>query len=320
LLVTKRQNLAVLAQDFLKFQALTAHTSTLTSKSYASDLGQFFSYGKITRLSYKKEKNCYQWPQETLNDWKSWDEEVLSQMVKAAQNKWSVLSASSRNRKIGCLKSFFKWLYAERHIDKDISQHIVSPKVPQKLPNFLSVDEVISLIQTLERAIKDGFKAHNPIQTYILTLIMYGAGMRVSEACNIKWLDIDFDNGQIKTLGKGSKERIVIIPAGLLIKIKKYLVKNKFLFGDSAYPYHKILADLKYWSLKAEIIKPVTPHALRHSFATHLLTSGSDLRILQDLLGHQSLSTTQKYTHLSLSKLHQVMAENHPLGEDNNDE
>ena len=145
---------------------------------------------------------------------------------------------------------------------------------------------------------------------------MYGAGMRVSEACNIMWKDIDFTNGQIKTLGKGSKERIVIIPQGLLQKIKKHIRKNKYLLSDKPYPYHKILADLKYWSHRADIMKPITPHALRHSFATHLLTSGSDLRILQDLLGHQSLSTTQKYTHLSLSKLHQVMEENHPLGEE----
>lgn len=317
MLVTKRQNLALLAQDFLKFQALTAHTSILTSKSYATDLGQFFSYKKITRLSINPDNNCYEWPKDNLEVWQNWDEMVIKDMIKTAQNAWSGLSASSKNRKIGCLKSFFKWLYTEKHIDKDMAQLLISPKVPRKIPHFLSVDEIVALLKTLEKHLET--KKRNPLPTYILSLIMYGAGLRVSEACKIKWSDINFESGQIKTLGKGSKERMVVLPQRLLQKIKKHLPQSDYLFGEAPYPYHKILADLKYWSLKADLIKPITPHALRHSFATHLLTSGSDLRVLQDLLGHESLTTTQKYTHLSLSKLHQVMEENHPLGEESND-
>ena len=317
MLVTKRQNLALLAQYYLKFQGLTKHTSILTSKSYANDLGQFFSYKKITRLKLNPDNNCYEWPEKSLEDWEEWDETTIKAMIKAAQNKWSPLSASSKNRKVGCLKSFFKWLYTEKHINKDIAQLLISPKVPRKIPHFLSVDEIVALLQTLEKHLEG--KKHNPLPTYILSLIMYGSGLRVSEACKIKWEDINFESGQIKTLGKGSKERMVVLPQRLLQKIRKHLPPSNYLFGDKAYPYHKILADLKYWSLKAELMKPVTPHALRHSFATHLLTSGSDLRVLQDLLGHESLTTTQKYTHLSLSKLHQVMEENHPLGVDNND-
>ena len=141
--------------------------------------------------------------------------------------------------------------------------------------------------------------------------------MRVSEACALKWSDVNWTQKHLRILGKGSKERLVVLPQSIwkLLEDAKTLQKdtqtNKRIFSFSTRTaYEKV----KSWGKKAKLLKPLNPHALRHSFATHLLADGTNLRTLQALLGHSSLQATQKYTHLNLEQLAQTLKERHPLG------
>ncbi|MFN8945266.1 MAG: tyrosine-type recombinase/integrase, partial [Pseudobdellovibrionaceae bacterium] len=148
----------------------------------------------------------------------------------------------------------------------------------------------------------------------ILFYLLYGCGLRVSEACQMKWSDLNFSSKTITVLGKGNKQRLITAPKivfELLGKLKK--PKSVFLFGDPPMDRRKAYELVRKSGIQAGLMKPLHPHALRHSFATHLLTSGADLRVLQELLGHSSMSATEKYTHLSTDHLANTLATKHPL-------
>ena len=232
-------------------------------------------------------------------------QDILEQAVKQSLKKWSRLSPASRNRKYACVKGFLKWLFIKGYIKTDLQSRIKLPKIPSRLPHYLSVDEALHLIKILQK------EAQNT-EDLLLILLLYGAGLRVSEACNLLWSQIDLDKGILRIKGKGNKERLAVIPDVVLNLLKKQKKQRGFLFEKNR-STRKAYDRVRYWGQKAGLKKPISPHTLRHSFATHLLTSGSDLRTLQELLGHKSLSATQKYTHLSLSHLTRVLESHHPL-------
>ncbi|MCB0422276.1 MAG: tyrosine-type recombinase/integrase [Bdellovibrionales bacterium] len=234
--------------------------------------------------------------------------------------KWSNLALSSRNRKGATLKGFFNWMYEEGFINEDIAPHIFIPKVPQKIPHFISVDEVLSLLSYIEDCLKEKIplpakkNKEHILFDRALILLLYGGGLRVSEACQLKWKQVDFDQSKILIFGKGGKERWIHLPTKVFKALKSIKSEHLYVFGEKPLNSRKAYQAVKDWGNWSGLLKPLHPHALRHSFATHMLSGGTDLRVLQELLGHASLTATQKYTHLSMDQLTQTVEAHHPLG------
>lgn len=298
----ERHKLSVYACKYLKQLTDRASTSALTYKSYAIDLGQLMGIE-----GFGKNFTATALDGSDLGVMASLDD--VRQMVRLALNRWQSLSFASRNRKISALKGFFHWLYEQRLIEKDLAAELVTPRVPQKLPHFISVDEAIALIQSTQQS--------SPLADQSLVLLLYGAGLRISEACNLKWGDLDGRERKIRVLGKGGKERIVTAPQIVFQTLSKLEPKGPYVLGvEKPLGARKAYETIRTLGKRAGLKKPLHPHALRHSFATHLLSGGTDLRILQELLGHESLLATQKYTHLSLNELARIMESHHPQGAD----
>ncbi len=218
------------------------------------------------------------------------------------------LRPSSRNRKLASLKSFLNWAYENKLFQKDLSLQLHMNKVEKSLPRYLSVDEVMGIFSTLQQAQESG---ENIEVEKLAIALLYGCGLRVSELINLEWSKVSFKKKQITILGKGNKERIVIIPSGILKIFSAFPQEKKGPFHG--WSQRKIYAVVEKWSKRSGIIRKINPHALRHSFATHLLIDGGDLRSIQELLGHENLGTTQRYTHLNMEHLSEMLETHHPL-------
>lgn len=234
-----------------------------------------------------------------------------------AQNEWAHLSPASKNRKVATLKSFFKWCFQEKLLEQDLSLRLRLVKVPRKVPHFLSVDEALAVLKSFTQ---EETEALSPPSDLLLFLLLYGAGLRVSEACGLEWRQIDLSQKTLRLKGKGGKERLASGPPLLFEALKKSkrlaaTGTDTFLFGHAPLHRREAYSLMVARGRKAGLHQPMNPHALRHSFATHLLTSGAQLRVLQDLLGHESMSATERYTHLSIDHLGQALDQKHPLGQ-----
>ena len=222
------------------------------------------------------------------------------------------------SRNISTLKSFFKFLKKNGIVEDNPCTLISNPKIEKKLPKFLNFEEISKLL--------NAFNTNNEeeIESALVLELLYSTGMRVSEICNIKINDISLSDKTIKVSGKGNKERIVYFGAICLNLIELYLEKrynvvNKynldyFLIGKTGKKMNdrtirKIVDDA---AKKVDLGKKISPHVLRHTFATHMLQEGSNLRNVQELLGHKNLSTTQIYTHLTNEKIRSVYLNTHP--------
>ncbi|MGH7783535.1 MAG: tyrosine recombinase XerC [Candidatus Binatia bacterium] len=227
---------------------------------------------------------------------------------------------SSIGRKLAALKGFFKYLLSTGGIEQDPLLLIQTPKQEKPLPSFLSVDDVFQLLDGIK------IKGSLDIRDRAMLEVFYSTGIRVSELVGVNWCDVDFSLGIIRVVGKGSKERIVPIGEVALQSLREYSTehrKNWNLPSKGENPvflnrYGKRIttrsaARIVEKHLQASgIAVRIGPHGLRHSFATHLLNSGADLRVIQEMLGHASLSTTQRYTHLNLDQLTAVYDKAHP--------
>jgi integrase/recombinase XerC/integrase/recombinase XerD len=296
--------LAELACKYLKYLSLQKTSSEHTSISYANDLGQFLSGTGVQKILYTSStlggSFQIQWKKNSAGESSEPEKEILN-CIRESQIAWKNLAASTRGRKTACVRGFVKWLFAEKILADDLSSRLVSPKVSQKLPHFLSVDEAMALIKALPEG-----------PPRALVLLLYGGGLRVSEACGLRWKDLVADSRSLRVKGKGAKERVVALPDLVWSSLKDLEKKSEFVFGE-ALSNRKAYEWVRQAGRTARLLKPLHPHALRHSYATHLLTSGADLRVLQELLGHRSLAATQKYTHLSLDHLARSMEKHHPL-------
>ena len=229
------------------------------------------------------------------------------------------ISVRSISRILSTIKSFHLFLLREKITNTNPSHLIDAPKVEKKIPNFLSFDEVTRILKS------PNLKKIQGVRDRAILELMYAAGLRVSELTTMKSADINVDVGFIKCKGKGSKERIV--PLGKVaqhfLTKYKFEARKKFL-GDSVCSHlflaqgGKKISRQSIWKIikqivnKAKIKKKVSPHTLRHSFATHLLENGADLRSVQEKLGHASITTTQIYTHINQRRLKKIHAEFHP--------
>tara|TARA_B100000989_G_scaffold279058_1_gene241355 strand:+ start:353 stop:1246 length:894 start_codon:yes stop_codon:yes gene_type:complete len=234
-------------------------------------------------------------------------------------NNLSNKKTRSQARSISAIKSFFNYLIFEGHIKKSPVSDIESPKLEKKLPEVLNEKEINQLILSFN--LKDSFGQRNKT----IIEVLYGTGIRVSELINLKLSNIYFKENIIKITGKGDKERFVPIGSVALNEIKKYLKirdKNKidYKFSDILFlnkygrsltrsMIFKIIGDS---SKKINLYKRISPHTLRHSFATHLLKNGADIRTIQIILGHESITSTEIYTHLDTNYLDDVLKKFHP--------
>lgn len=290
---------ANIIDNYLKYQENIKSASPLTLRAYRLDLTQALENKLDLVCSYKD----------------------LWGHIRPVLGKWGHLSLASRNRKIATLKSFFGWLYDQKHLETDYSSQLICPKVPKKIPHFLSVDEVISIIdhanKGLELAKDEPQKLEKFKRKKALFLLLYGGGLRITEACNIKWSDIQFKEKRILILGKGGKERYSALPSFSLDFLKEmYSGKNKadiYVFGNKPLDRRTGYEYIHELGAGAGLVASIHPHSLRHSYATHMLASGANLRTLQTLLGHKSLQATEKYTHLSVDHLARLVEQTHPL-------
>jgi integrase/recombinase XerC len=233
-----------------------------------------------------------------------------------------VLSKSSVSRKLACLKTFFKFMVREDRLKANPADLITSPRLPKKLPSFLGEAEAAAMIE-----IPKG-KTLKALRDRAILELLYASGLRVSELVGLNEDEIDMKQETVRVLGKGNKERSVPFGTFAAVALKDYISKKRSLRiklpennGDvpafislrghrlSPRDVQRLVARVR---LSLKTTRRVTPHTLRHSFATHLLERGADLRSIQELLGHESLSTTQKYTHVSVQHLKKEYDKAHP--------
>lgn len=237
------------------------------------------------------------------------------------------ISAKSIARKLTAIKSFHHFLWIEKEVTEDITKAIQSPKIEKSLPKVLSVNEVISILDQVDQAKPLG------LRNQALLELIYGSGLRVSELLDIEMGDIHLNQSYIVVRGKGDKERIVPISDPAVTALRNYIIKGRdyllrkdksnYLFlnqkGErlSRQGFFKLLKKLAH---DAGVETDCSPHTLRHSFATHLLENGMDLRTLQSLLGHEDISTTQIYTHISQQRIKEVYQKAHPRAKEDHHE
>ncbi|MDQ6970160.1 MAG: tyrosine recombinase XerC [Mariprofundus sp.] len=227
----------------------------------------------------------------------------------------SGLAASTLARRLSAVTSFFDASVQADLCNNNIASGIRPPKQAKRLPRNLPAEQTAALMQSTD--------SQNDVRDLALLAVMYGCGLRVSETVALNVQDIDLQQHELRVLGKGRKERIVPLPVGAAEYVQSYLHEQAAINTDADRPvflnkYQRRLSArsvqrmLKTRALLSGADVSVTPHRLRHSFATHLLAGGVDLRAIQDLLGHASLSTTERYTHLEISKLTEIYDQTHP--------
>lgn len=229
------------------------------------------------------------------------------------------LEAASISRCLVSIKLFHRFLVAEKILEIDVSSVIETPKLWKRLPHFLNHDEVERILKAANLKNRHGFRDRALLQC------LYSTGMRVSEICGLTLSDMSNDLSYVKCLGKGNKERVIPMGSHARDICREYLEKTRpkfkaksdhFFIGKrgKALTRSYIGQMVRHYALKAGISKPITPHTFRHSFATHVLEGGADLRVVQELLGHADISTTQIYTHISKDRLKSEHSRFHPRG------
>lgn len=287
--------------DYLHYLKVERGLSENTIASYGIDLKLFLEYLRENEIPSFKQVN----------------KEVIVNYMQAEKNNNK--ANSSILRSVSSLRKFFQYLAQEKIIEKDSMLLIDTPKKKQHLPQVLTKEEVEKLLHSPNTGQVLGLRDRAMLE------LMYATGLRISEIINLKLEDLHLTMGTLQTLGKGHKERIVPVGDEAIKWINRYLeearpklLKQKrsnylFLnFHGNNLTRQGVWKNLKAEVRKAGIQKNITPHTLRHSFATHILENGADLRIVQELLGHADISTTQIYTHLSNKQLADIYNRAHP--------
>ena len=230
------------------------------------------------------------------------------------------ISSYTQARIISGIKSFFNYLVYEEKILANPTELIESPKLNKKLPDTLNINEIDKILNSIDLSTYEGTRNRAIIET------LYSCGLRVSELINITIQNLYLDVGFIKVIGKGSKERLVPIGSSAIkhinVYFKNYRKSFKVIDGNEGFLFlnrrgkklsrNMIFIIVKQLSIKNNIEKNISPHTFRHSFATHLIEGGADLRAVQDMLGHESITTTEIYTHLNKEYLREVVKKYHP--------
>ena len=288
--------------SYLAFAALEKGLAENTLAGYERDLKQFASFASA---------------EAGFASLDAIDERVVSDWIYALSDQG--ISNASLCRKLSSLRMFNAYLLREDWISRSFVELVAGPKLKRKAPDAFSVKEMEALLDAPDLSTPMGLRDRAILE------MLYSSGLRVSELCEAKLQQFDVANGAVKVYGKGSKERVVpmgfqavIALSGYLEQGRPHLVKSKtgsacFLSNRGSPISRKtVWALLKKYAAKAGIAKPVKPHGLRHSFATHLLSGGADLRVIQELLGHSDISTTQIYTTVESERVRTAHEEFHP--------
>ncbi|AUJ26348.1 MULTISPECIES: site-specific tyrosine recombinase XerD [Virgibacillus] len=290
------------AKDFFQYLRIERGLSDNTLTSYQRDINQYIQYLK------------------TIVGRKNWEEVTRTDMTKFLYSlKDDNKSSATISRHISSLRAFHQFLVREQIVTHDASLHIETPKKERKLPDVLSVKEMDALLN---------IPGTSPLQVRNKAMfeLLYATGLRVTEMITLRVSDLHLTMGFVQCVGKGSKERIVPLGNTAIHAVENYLQqgrkklikrhpKTDTLFVNQ---HGKPLSRQGFWkvlkkrALEAGINKTITPHTLRHSFATHLLENGADLRLVQEMLGHVDISTTQIYTHVTKTRLKDVYTSYHP--------
>ena len=292
-----------IVEEYLKFLKYNKNYSDKTIENYRLDLNNYFNFLNQEHLDYQ---------------------DILYDDLKFLFSYFDKLKLSSKSirRHISSIKGFYKFLVMKKIISNNPFIYITLPKKEIKLPRYLTNDELLNIFHDIE------IKTNYDYRDRLILELLYATGIRVSELVNIKLSDINLENDSIKILGKGNKERIVYynkvvgkildrylkIYRDLNVKNSDYLILNqkgdKLTTAGVSYIINEIIKKISF-------NKHITPHMLRHSFATNLLNNGCDLLTVQELLGHSSISTTGVYTHVTLDHIKNVYEKCHPRGEKN---
>jgi integrase/recombinase XerC len=285
-------------EQFLRYLEIENNASRHTLRAYRKDLESFREY---------------------MGD-KPRDIEMIDVRGFVAHQIKKGLNKTTAGRRLASVRSFLNFLCREGYIKANPAKLVKTPKTEKRLPNFLSVDDVFTLMEK-----PDGIGILHARDRAILELL-YSSGLRVSEISELNVDDINTKEGLVKVKGKGMKERILPVGSKAIDAIKSYtLEKMLFKNKDGAMFLNSRGARLSDRGVRRIVVKysreigikgQIGPHTLRHTFASHLLQTGADLRVIQELLGHSSLSTTQKYTHLDITHLMDVYDKAHPLSND----
>lgn len=277
---------------FIAYLEIEKNASVHTILNYKLDLTEFSNFLKDTAV----DKVDY-----------------LSLRKYLAHLKEKNLKSRTLARKVSCLRTFFKFLSREGYIKTNPATLLLTPKLDKRLPQFLTEDEVLKLLEAPSKDDESGLRDRAILETF------YSTGMRISELVGLNIDDVDFISGVVKVRGKGKKERLLPIGEKAIGALRQYLDKRKektkeiFLNKSGTRITDRGVRDIleKYIKLTS-LNENISPHSLRHTFATHLLNHGADLRSVQELLGHVNLSTTQIYTHLSTERLKNIYDKTHP--------
>ena len=216
-------------------------------------------------------------------------------------------------RKLSAVRSFYRYLVREEQIQADPTAHLPAARLERRLPSVLTVEEIALLLKQPDTSTERGLRDRAMLE------LVYAAGLRVSELVGLSRGDINFELGLVRCVGKGSKERIVPVGRPALAAVQRYLATRKdaataLFLGNKGRPLSRVSCWrlVQRYARQAGIRTPISPHTFRHSFATHMLDGGADLRSIQELLGHANIATTQIYTHVSTDRLREVYRAYHP--------
>lgn len=291
-----------LIEKFMRYLGVERGFSVHTLRAYRKDLEEFSSYCKSAPEAVE------------VIDIRGF----ISDLMIRGKAKSTV------SRKLAAIRSFLAYLYQEGYVKLNPAKFVPMPKGAKHLPNFLSVDEAFDLVQSPEGI------SFIKIRDKAILELLYSSGMRVSELSGINMDEVNLKEGLLKIKGKGKKERIVPFGNKAAVALKSYILERVFFkkkksihetqsalllnIRGSRLTDRQIRRIVVKYARNTGIQGQISPHTLRHSFATHLLIGGADLRVIQELLGHSSLSTTQKYTHLDIGHLIDIYDKTHPFG------
>ena len=296
---------------YINYLEVERNSSPYTVRNYTTDLLDFFRFLRDSDIDSLKEVDRH-----TLRDY-------LSHLMEKGFVKASIA------RKLSAIRSFYRYLVREEIIATSPVATTSSPKLDKRLPSFLTIEEINRLLEAPDLSTPQGLRDRALLE------LLYASGLRVSELVSLNLEGINLDTNEIRVWGKGSKERVVLIGKPAAEALRTYLRQGRpKFFGTRIRMTNALLLNrygkrlmerrvqriLEKYTNIAGIGKRVYPHMLRHTFATHLLDGGADLRVVQELLGHASLSSTQIYTHVSKSQAKKVYLSAHPMAQEKDDE
>ena len=291
--------------DFLVYIGLKNSGSALTKENYQRDIKRFIKYLIEIDIDNFEDVN-----KEVMLDY-------ISELRSGIFNDGYIISDRSYARNMSSIKSFYRYLNKVKGIENNPCANIKIKLKNNKLPEFLTFDQMMTLLNSFD------IDNYDDLRNRLMIEMIYASGLRISELLKIQIKDIDFQNDELLVIGKGNKARRLPFYPNIKVLIHDYLNKSynngdserNYLFQNKhgmAYSARYVQLMIKKQALKAGLMMNIYPHMIRHSFATHLLDNGLDLRMVQELLGHQNLSTTQIYTHVTIDRLKNVVEKAHP--------